>query len=57
MIRFFITLFLVVLAVIVFGLGGSLAAGALETAKILFYMFVGLIVLSLLLGPSLFRKR
>ncbi|MEO5976838.1 MAG: DUF1328 domain-containing protein [Chryseolinea sp.] len=57
MLRFILGVFLTILVVTVFGLGGSLAAGAIETAKILFYTIVTLILLSLMLGPVLFRRR
>ena len=57
MLRFFIVIFIVILLATIFGFGGSIATGAVSTAKVLFYVFVTLIVLSLLLGPTLFRKR
>ncbi len=57
MLRYAILTFITLFVLTLFGVGGSLVAGALYTAKIMFYAFVALIVLSLLLGPSLFRKR
>lgn len=57
MVRYFLIAFATLLVLTVFGFAGSLFAGALYIATILFYVFVGLIALSLLLGPALFRKR
>jgi uncharacterized membrane protein YtjA (UPF0391 family) len=48
---------LVLLALLLFGFGGSLALGAISIAQILFYCFLSLVVLSLLLGPGLIKRR
>ena len=48
---------LVLLVLLLFGFGGSLALGAISIAQILFYCFVSLVVLSLLLGPGLIKRR
>jgi uncharacterized membrane protein YtjA (UPF0391 family) len=57
MIRILGLTFLVLLTLLLFGFGGSLALGALPLAQILFYCFVLLIVLFLLLGPGLIKRR
>jgi uncharacterized membrane protein YtjA (UPF0391 family) len=57
MVRYFLIGFAILISLTVFGFAGSLVAGALYTATILFYVFLGLIAISLLLGPALFRKR
>ena len=49
--------FLVLMTLLLFGFGGSLAFGALALAQILFYCFVFLIILFLLLGPGLIKRR
>ncbi|HTF18493.1 MAG TPA: hypothetical protein VK658_10495 [Chryseolinea sp.] len=49
--------FLVLLTLLLFGFGGSLVLGALPLARILFYCFVLLILLFLLLGPGLIKRR
>jgi uncharacterized membrane protein YtjA (UPF0391 family) len=46
-----------VLSLLLFGFGSSLAFGALALAQILFYCFVCLILLFLLLGPGLIKRR
>ena len=57
MIRFFGLTFLLVITLLLFGFGGSLAFGAFQLAQILFYSFVVLIILFLLLGPGLIKRR
>jgi hypothetical protein len=49
--------FLLLMTLLLFGFGGSLAFGALQLAQILFYSFVVLMVLLLLLGPGLIKRR
>lgn len=49
--------FILLLLLLLFAFGGSLAFGALQLAQILFYAFVLLIVLFLLLGPGLIKRR
>lgn len=46
---------IVALIAAVFGFGG-IAAGAADIAKILFYVFLGLVVLFVILGTVVFRK-
>ncbi|MGI8894187.1 MAG: DUF1328 domain-containing protein [Casimicrobiaceae bacterium] len=53
MLRLAVIFFVVAIIAAVFGFGG-IAAGATEIAKILFYMFVVLFVVSLIFG--LFRR-
>lgn len=53
MLRLAVILFVVAIIAAVFGFG-SVAAGATEIAKILFYIFVVLFVVSLIFG--LFRR-
>jgi hypothetical protein len=57
MMKILVFTFLGVLTLLLFGFGGSLALGALPLAQILFYCFVLLIVLFLLLGPGLIKRR
>ncbi|MEJ7644174.1 MAG: DUF1328 domain-containing protein [Chryseolinea sp.] len=57
MLRVFLGLFFVILVAALFGFGGSIASGAFSTVKVLFYTMLALVVLSLLLGPTLFRRR
>ena len=57
MIRVLIGVFVVILVAALFGFGGSIASGAFSTVKVLFYSMLALVVLSLLLGPTLFRRR
>ena len=49
MLRFALGFFIVALIAALFGFGG-IAAGAVEIAKFLFYVFVVLFVISLLVG-------
>ena len=48
---------LALLMLLLCGFGGSLAVGALPLAQILFYSFVLLVLLCLLLGPGLIKRR
>ena len=57
MVRIFGLSILALLMLLLFGLGGSLVMGALALAQILFYCFVLLVVLCLLLGPGLIKRR
>ncbi|MEJ1239491.1 hypothetical protein WBG78_15245 [Chryseolinea sp. T2] len=57
MVRIFGLSILALLMLLLFGLGGSLAMGALALAQILFYCFVLLVLLCLLLGPGLIKRR
>ena len=57
MIRILGFTFLLVMTLLLFGFGGSLALGALQLAQILFYCFVVLMILFLLLGPGLIKRR
>lgn len=57
MLRFSILFVSTIIIVTLFGLGGSIVAGALSTAKILLYVLFSVLILSLVLGPSLFRRR
>lgn len=57
MMRIFGFTFMLLLMLLLFGFGGSLAFGALQLAQILFYAFVLLVVLFLLLGPGLIKRR
>lgn len=56
MIRYSTTILIIATVVAVFSLSG-MAAGSASLAKILFYMFFGLVTLSLVLGPILIRRR
>jgi len=57
MLRFSILFVSTLIIVTLFGLGGSIVAGAISTAKILLYVLFSVLILSLVLGPSLFRRR
>ena len=56
MIRYSTTIFIVATVIAVFGLSG-MVAGSASIAKVLFYMFMGFVTLSLVLGPILIRRR
>lgn len=55
MLRWSIIFFVVAIIAAVFGFGG-IAAGAASIAKVLFFIFLVLFVLTLVFGASLFRK-
>ncbi len=55
--RFIVLTVVAVFLVISIGLGGSLAVGAFQVAHIFFYAFVSVIVLAILLGPGLIKRR
>jgi len=57
MLRVSVGLMVVLLVAALFGFGGSIATGAVSTVKVLFYTLLALVVLSLLVGPTLFRRR
>lgn len=53
MLRYAIVLFVIALSAVPFGFAG-IASGAAEVAKVLFYIFLGLFIVSLLVG--IFRR-
>ena len=55
MLRWSITFFVIAIIAAIFGFGG-IAAGAASIAKILFFIFLTLFVVTLLFGASLFKK-
>jgi len=55
MLRWALTFFIVALIAAVFGFKG-IAAGAATIAKLLFFLFVVLFLLTLIFGASLFKK-
>ena len=55
MLRWSVTFFIIAIIAAVFGFGG-IAAGAASIAKILFFIFLTLFVVTLLFGASLFKK-
>jgi len=57
MLRILCLSFALLMALLLFGFGGSLVFGALQLAQILFYSFVVLMILALLLGPGLIKRR
>lgn len=57
MLRILVFTFIVLLILLLFGFGGSLAVGAFPLAQVLFYCFVLLVLLFLLLGPGLIKRR
>lgn len=58
MIRHSSTIFIIATVITVFGLSGmAAAAGSASIGTVLFYVFLGFVTLSLVLGPILIRRR
>jgi uncharacterized membrane protein YtjA (UPF0391 family) len=55
MLRWSITFFIIAIVAAIFGFGG-IAEGAASIAKVLFFIFLVLFVLTLVFGASLFKK-
>ena len=55
MLRYAVIFFIIAIIAAFFGFGG-IASGAAEIAKILFFIFVGLVVVFLVLGATIFNK-
>jgi uncharacterized membrane protein YtjA (UPF0391 family) len=55
MLRYAIIFFIIAIIAGIFGFG-DIAAGATSIAKVLFYIFIALFVVTLLFGASLFKK-
>lgn len=55
MLRYAVIFFVIAIIAAIFGFGG-IAAGAASIAKILFFVFIALFVITLLFGASLFKK-
>lgn len=55
MLRYAAIFFVIAIIAAIFGFGG-IAAGATSIAKILFFVFIALFVITLLFGGSLFKK-
>lgn len=55
MLRWSIAFFIIAIIAAVLGFGG-IAAGAASIAKVLFFIFLTLFVVTLLFGASLFKK-
>jgi uncharacterized membrane protein YtjA (UPF0391 family) len=56
MLRWAVIFFIIAIIAALFGFGG-IAAGAEEIAKVLFFIFIVLFLISVIFGASLFRKR
>lgn len=56
MLRWTITFLVIALVAALFGFGG-IAAGAASIAKVLFFIFLVLFVISLVAGASIFKRR
>ncbi|MBK7440379.1 MAG: DUF1328 domain-containing protein [Bacteroidetes bacterium] len=56
MLRYAVIFFVIALVAAVFGFGG-IAAGAVSIARILFFIFIVLFLLSLIGGYTIFRKK
>lgn len=55
MLRWTVTFLIIALVAALFGFGG-IAAGAAAIAKVLFFIFLALFVLSLVFGASIFKR-
>nr|PZN51464.1 MAG: DUF1328 domain-containing protein [Bacteroidota bacterium] len=55
MLRWALIFFVVAIIASLFGFGG-IAEGAASIAKVLFYIFIALFLLTLILGLSIFRR-
>ncbi len=55
MLRWALIFFVIAIIASLFGFGG-IAEGAASIAKVLFYIFIALIVLALVLGLSIFKR-
>lgn len=55
MLRYAIIFFIIAIIAGIFGFG-DIAAGASSIAKVLFYIFIVLFVITLIFGGSLFKK-
>jgi len=56
MLRYSLIFFVVAIIAAIFGFGG-IAAGAAFIAKVLFFIFITLFVITLLFGASLFKRK
>jgi uncharacterized membrane protein YtjA (UPF0391 family) len=55
MLRWTVIFFIIAIVAAIFGFGG-IAAGAVDIARILFFIFVVLFVVTLIFGASLFKR-
>lgn len=55
MLRWSVIFFIIAIVAAVFGFGG-IAEGAASIAKILFFIFLALFIITILFGASLFKK-
>ena len=55
MLRWAVIFFIIAIIAAIFGFGG-IAAGAASIAKVLFFIFLALFVITILFGASLFKK-
>ncbi len=55
MLRWSVIFFVVAIIAAIFGFGG-IAEGAAEIAKILFFIFLALFVITILFGASIFKR-
>ncbi len=55
MLRWSIIFFIIAIVAAIFGFGG-IAEGAASIAKILFFIFLALFIITILFGASLFKK-
>ncbi|HLT74139.1 MAG TPA: DUF1328 domain-containing protein [Ohtaekwangia sp.] len=55
MLRWSVIFFIIAIVAAIFGFGG-VAEGAAEIAKILFFIFLALFVITILFGASIFKR-
>jgi uncharacterized membrane protein YtjA (UPF0391 family) len=55
MLRWSVIFFIIAIIAAIFGFGG-IAAGAASIAKVLFFIFLALFIITILFGASLFKK-
>jgi len=56
MLRYAVIFFIIAVVAAIFGFGG-IAAGAASIAKILFYIFVVLFLITIIFGASIFKNK
>lgn len=55
MLRWSVIFFIIAIVAAIFGFGG-IAEGAAEIAKILFFIFLALFIITILFGASIFKR-